>query len=164
MSVIPLEYYAPVFGLFLLLLLVVFVPRERYKELFWFGLVWGFLFSTAVTFLFSEVFHLFHYEKVKPFILFGAPLWLTFAWIPAVMLYLYFLPDGGEWYVFPLYLLGFAVAGMEIDGVLNQGGLLVYDRWAPFCRFILSLAWFSLVALHYRHCRVRGRKIPPASP
>lgn len=54
MSVIPLEYYAPVFGLFLLLLLVVFVPRERYKELFWFGLVWGFLFSTAVTFLFPR--------------------------------------------------------------------------------------------------------------
>ena len=156
MSMIPLEYYAPVFGLFLLLLLVIFVPRERYKELFWFGLVWGFLFSTAATFLISEVFHLFHYERVKPFILFGAPLWLTFAWIPAVMLYLHFLPEGGEWYVFPLYLVGFAVAGMEIDGVLNRGGLLLYDHWTPFYRFLLSLIWFYLVALHYRHWRKKN--------
>ena len=120
MSVIPLEYYAPVFSLFLLFLLVIFVPRERYKELFWFGLVWGFLFSTAVTFLISEVFHLFHYERVMPFILFGAPLWLTFAWIPAVMLYLHFLPEGGEWYV--LHTVGLPSPGWKLTGFSTRAG------------------------------------------
>ena len=62
MSVIPLEYYAPVFSLFLLFLLVIFVPRERYKELFWFGLVWGFLFSTADLSYLRGI--PFHYERV----------------------------------------------------------------------------------------------------
>lgn len=158
MTVIPLEYYAPVFAIFLLFLLVIFVPRERYKELFWFGLTWGFLLNSIMVFLISEVFNLFYYERVMPFIMFGAPLWLTFAWIPTIMLYLHFLPERDEWYMFPLYLIGFGVAGMEIDGVLNRGGLLLYNHWTPFYRFLLAIGLFYLVALHYR----RWKKSPPS--
>jgi len=147
---IPLELYTPVFAFFLLILLLTFVPKENFKKLFWFGLIWGYLGASVTAFFLSTVLNLFNYERIMPFIMFGSPLWLTFAWIPAIMLYLHFLPTRKEWYVFPLYLAAFSAAGMEIDGVLNRSGLLIYNHWTPFYRFLLSLGWFYLTTLHYR--------------
>lgn len=151
MTGFPLELYPPTFAFFLLVLLLTFVPKEKYKELFWFGLIWGYLGSTVLVFFFSTVFKLFHYERVMPTITFGGPLWLTFAWIPTIMLYLHYLPTRKEWYVFPLYLVAFSVAGTEVERIFNRCGYLVYSHWSPVYRFFLSLVWFYLVALHYRH-------------
>ncbi len=153
-----IEFYPPVFALFLLVLLLAFVPKEKYKELFWFGLIWGYLGSTVLVFFFDTVLHLFHYERIIPSIMFGGPLWLTFAWIPAIMLYLHYLPARKEWYVFPFYLVAFSVAGMEVDVAFNRCGYLVYKHWSPFYRFFLGLVWFYLVALHYRRWYPAGGK------
>ena len=134
MSVI-LEYYAPVFSLFSFFSTAIFVPRAvQGVVLVWAGLAF---FSTAAL-LVSEVFHLFHYERVMPFILFGAPLW-RLCLIPAVMLFTFIFPKG-RMVVFP-YLVGFAVVGWKLTG--SQPGrdlLMTIGRLLPFSLFRLVLS------------------------
>ena len=56
---IPVEYYYPAFALFMLLLTIVLVPKNKIKTLFWLGLLWGFLGSMVVGTIFSRIFKMF---------------------------------------------------------------------------------------------------------
>lgn len=139
---VPTEYYYPLFASFMLILTIVYVPKEEFGRLFWTSLLWGYFMSALYIPTFSGLFHLFHYVRVKPFVFLGAPVWLNVAWLSALMFYLRFLPTRKVWYVFPLYVFIFAWASATLDRVFNEAGLLIYTGWNPFYQFILAYAWF----------------------
>jgi hypothetical protein len=144
------ELAYPFFALFLLVLTIVYVPKQKFGSLFWVSLVWGFFFSIIFNLIFGEWLHLFHWEHAYPFIFLGSPIWLSIAWLAAIMFYLRFIPTREVWYVFPVYLLVFVFASLALETIFNQAGLFFYTGWNPFYRFLASLILFYGAAWHQR--------------
>jgi len=149
MSLVPKEFYYPLCAVLLFGLALALVPKDKFKPLFWYGLVWGFFAGYFFVWIFGTWLKLFEYQFAEPFKVFGVCLWLAFAWIPAIMVYLHFLPLSKLWYAFPLYLLIFALASASLDEVFHQAGLLKYDFWNPFVRFMVAVFWFWGAKIHY---------------
>jgi hypothetical protein len=139
---IPREVYYPLLALFMWVFALVLIPRDRFKPLLFYGLVWGFLAGFLFAWIFKAGLHLMEFKLVEPFSVFGVNLWISFAWIPAIMVFLYHLPSSKRWYFFPVYLLIFALASASIDKLFHGMGLLKYNFWNPWFRFIVAILWF----------------------
>jgi hypothetical protein len=87
---IPLALYYPIFTLLILLLTIILVPKDQFKVLFWFGLLWGFLGSMVFVLITSDLLHLLAWRHILPFSFYGNSIWLNIAWILSIMLYLAF--------------------------------------------------------------------------
>jgi hypothetical protein len=135
---------------------VLFIPKERYRSLFWLSLLWGFFVCHLSIIAFSGLFHLFRWEHAEPFVFIDAPIFIKTAWLLAMMIYFYFLPRRREWYVIPLYIFMFSFLGAAIDDIFHQIGLLTYYHWNPWFRFFLGLIWFSSATIHYRRLYPEG--------
>jgi len=160
---LPLQAYLPLFASTMLGLVVLFVPRKRFAELFWLGLVWGFFANIIFVLVFSELLGLFKWQHVYPFRFLGQSIWTIFSWILTQIFYLNFIPEGDKWYRFPAYLLGFSVASAALDKVFYQLGLLNYIHWNPFFRFLVALVWFYGAYLHYKYLYHSVKKDKPAN-
>lgn len=154
---LPIEIYYPAFTFLMLFLTIIFVPKNKFKSLFWLSLIWGFLFSIFFVFVFGGLLNLLQWRHAEPFSFYGAPVWLNVAWLLAIMIYLYFLPTQKEWYYFASYLLGFAFASAILDKIFNQIGLLDYIHWNPFYRFLVALFWFYGAACHRNYMMENGK-------
>ncbi len=155
---IPVEFYYPALAFLLLLLVVLFIPKAEIKQLFWISFLWGYVGSKAFAFIIGQALNLYKWKHAMPFEFLGAPHWLVLGWGLALMLYFYFLPESNDWYVFPTYLLIFAMASTALDKIFHNAGLLEYIHWNPLCRFILSLLWFYGAARHYVYLKAKGAK------
>ena len=92
MSWIPKDLYYPLlFGLMWIMALVL-IPKDKYKTLLFYGLVWGLFCSYLFIWILASWLHLFEYLQAEPFKTLGINLWLGCAWIPAIMLFLFYLP------------------------------------------------------------------------
>lgn len=150
MPPIPLNLYYPIFMLVMVAMVVLFIPREHYRHLFWISLFWGFIVCHIFIFCFGGIFQLFRWVHSFPFNFLGAPFFIKTAWLFAMMVYLYFLPKRKEWYVLPLYILMFSFVSAALDQIFHQMGLLVYKHWNPWYRFLVAIGWFFSATLHYR--------------
>jgi hypothetical protein len=145
------ESFYWLFTLFMGVLTVILVPKEQYRPLFWPSLVWGFGVSfLAAIFFGRDVLNLAIYVKDEPFTFLHSPLLLNFAWFETMMLYLNYLPTRKVWYVFPVYVIIFALASTGLQEVFHNAGLLIYKHWNNIFRFLVSLVWFYGAARHYR--------------
>ncbi len=156
----PVELAYPLFSLFLFFLAVILIPRDKFKDLFWVSLLWGYMFSILSAFLGKQL-GLFEWEHIFPFEFLGSVQWLDFAWIFAVMLFLYYIPESKGWYVYPSYLAIFSLASAAIDMIFHELGLLTYVNWNPFCRFGLALLWFYGATVHHRYQVKRDEGFAP---
>jgi hypothetical protein len=141
----------------MLLLTIIFVPKDKFKSLFWLSFLWGFLVSIAFVLITSGLLNLLQWRHTMPFSFYGTPVWLNVAWLLSIMLYLYFLPTQKEWYYFAVYLFGFAFASAILDKVFHQIGLLQYIHWNPFFRFLVALGWFYGTAYHFNYMKAKGK-------
>ncbi|HEX3046433.1 MAG TPA: hypothetical protein VHY08_16875 [Bacillota bacterium] len=153
---IPVEYYYPAFTIFMLLLTIIFVPRNKFKSLFWLSLLWGFLGSMVVGMIFGGIFKMFRWEYAMPFMFLGHPTWINLAWFLAMILYFYYLPTQKAWYFLALYVIVFAVASTNLDVIFQQIGMLHYLHWRPFYRFLVAIVWFYGAAYHYQYLKNKG--------
>jgi len=103
----PLTIYYFAFPLGLLLLTVIFLNRKEIKSLFWFGLIWGSGLTTIIIFIIADVLNLLKYHHVYPFTAFNLPLLFDFAWTPAILLFLHFLPKKRLRYAYHSYIIAF---------------------------------------------------------
>ena len=77
-------------------------------------------------------------------------------WTPAIMMFIYFLPNKKIGYAFYVYILTFSLINAVNDEVFHQIGLLEYIHWSAFIRFIISLPYFYLVAVHYLNLKAKS--------
>lgn len=150
MPEIPLGLYYPLFTATMLIMVVLFVPKEKYQPLFWVSLFWGFFVCHLFILIFGAAFNLFRWIHAEPFVFLHDPLFIKLAWLLAMMLYFYFLPQNKEKYVLSLYIFMFSFISAALDRVFNQVGILTYIHWNPFYRFLGALIWFYLATIHYR--------------
>lgn len=141
-----LEY--TLFALMMLFFLLIFVPRLAIKKLFWFGMFWG----STLDFLIETVFSLLNilrYEHIQPFNIGRLPVWTVLGWTPAAILFVYFLPQRKERYIFWLYIIMFSGLTACIGAVLSQLKLLVFINWSVIHWFVMGIAFYYLQARHY---------------
>jgi hypothetical protein len=133
----------------MLLLLLAFVPRPTIKKWFWFGMLWGSGMDIFLILLF-KLSHFYFYLNTKPFDFYGVPIWLTFAWIPAIIMFIHFLPQRKEPYIFYLYLSSFAMLGVLIGIFFTQISLIKEIHWHSLLRFPVQFLWLFGTHAHYQ--------------
>ena len=153
---VPIEYYQPALAFLLLGLVVLFVPKEEVRKLFWLAFLWGYIGSKTFIVI-SGMLNLTKWKHMMPFEFLGAPHWLVFGWGMTMILFFSFMPKSKEWYAFPVYLLIFGLASAALDNIFHNAGLLEYIHWNPFYRFILTLIWFYGAAWHYNYLITKGK-------
>jgi hypothetical protein len=140
-------------------LALILIPKEKYKSLFWYGLIWGCLVGHIFGWIFGLGLHCYEYQQGGPFMPFHTNFWLNFAWVPAIIIYLYYLPSSNLPYVYPLYLLTFSLASAGLDEIFHEAKLLIYYHWNPFFRFIIAVLWFWGAKVHYKATKDTFQKL-----
>jgi hypothetical protein len=148
-SIQPIQVGYIVFALLMYITMVILVPREKIRKLFWFSLLWGPTVDISLVWIFSAL-HLYKYQYLKPFDFLGAPIWNALAWIPAIVLFLYFLPDRKERYVIWLYIATFSMVGVFVGAYYTEFGLVQDIHFHYVLRFPVWYLWFLAVLWHYR--------------
>ncbi len=151
---LPHDIYYLVFALMLFLFMVILVPREGIKKLFVLSFIWGFLGSLIFVLVFSSLLNLFRWEETA-FSFFSSPFLLNLAWAPAILIYLYFLPEKIK-HLFWLYLLTFSLVSAGLDSLFYQLGTLQYISWGPLERFLAAVVWLLGAAFHYHRLGKNG--------
>ena len=153
---IPVEYYQPALAFLLLGLVVIFVPKEEFRKLFWLAFLWGYI-GSKIFVVILDLLNFTKWEYIIPFEFLGVPHWLVFGWGLTMILFFSFMPKSKEWYAFPSYLFIFALASAALDNIFHNAGLLVYIHWNPCYRLVLTYLWFYGAARHYNYLVSKGR-------
>ncbi|TGE39678.1 hypothetical protein E4K67_01375 [Desulfosporosinus fructosivorans] len=153
---LPYLYYYLIFTFGLLFLILAFIPKLEIKKLFWFGLLWG----SGLDFLVEYIYHFVHltkYQHMAPFNIGVLPLWTILAWTPAVMLFIYFLPQQRERYIYWIYVIMWSTFISFVAMILRQLDILVFINGGPWIWFIGSFIFLSLMTKHYRSLEASNR-------
>jgi hypothetical protein len=145
----PIQLGYIVFAALIFIMLVILVPRERIKKLFWFSLIWGPVVDVLLVWIF-EALKLYRYQYLKPFDFLGAPIWNALAWAPAIILFIHFLPQRKERYIIPVYIGTFSMIGVFIGAYYTELGLVQEIHFHYLLRFPIWYLWFSGALWHYR--------------
>ncbi|AFQ42525.1 hypothetical protein Desmer_0476 [Desulfosporosinus meridiei DSM 13257] len=146
---LPYLYYYLTFAFGLLFLILVFIPKQELRKLFWFGILWG----SGLDFIVEHLYHfvnLTRYQHAEPFNVGILPLWTILAWAPAVMLFIYFLPQRRERYIYWVYVIIWSSFICSVAVILKQIGLLVFINGGPWIWFIGSFVFLSLMSKYYQ--------------
>lgn len=123
------------------------VPQESFRRLVPFGLVAGFGLAFLINLFGTSIFQLWSYGRLSWPIL-GTPFWVLLAWIPAVVLFVHFLPE--ESLPRLAWLLLFPAAYTLIEFLFIRAGLRFYSHsWNLAYAFLLSLGTHMLVLSYY---------------
>lgn len=131
----------------LALISFILVDRERYRKLFIYGLIGGFLAASIVIGLMRATGG-FHYRFMGPLHYKGIPILIPVAWIPAFVLFLHFLPRLNSWEYW-LYLIAWVAMSAMIEESLELVGLFVKGWFSEPMRIVLSLIWFYVISQWY---------------
>lgn len=148
---VSMEIYSPAAAVVMLFLVWYFVPKEKFKELLWYGLTFGFIGNAFFLAMGGEVFSLFRWVNVHPFRFLGYSIWDDLLLIFMVIFFLNFLPKPTHKVMFWVYIMAFAVIHAMHDQIFHQVGLLNYYHWNPFFRFIMGLVWFFGIAWFFEY-------------
>lgn len=152
---LPYLYYYLIFAFGLLFLILAFIPKPEIQKLFWFGMLWG----SGVDLIVENIYHFLHltrYEHVKPFNIGVLSLWTVLAWTPAIMLFVYFLPQRKEKYLYWIYLILWSTAVSFVAVILKQLDILVFINGGPWIWFIGFFIFAYLITKHYRFLKTNS--------
>ncbi|HEY8464058.1 MAG TPA: hypothetical protein VIM29_08595 [Bacillota bacterium] len=123
------------------------IPRKTIRKLFGYSLVWGYLGSIVFIKIFDHgLLNFFHWVEADPLVFIESPFLINLAWVPAIMIYLYFIPKPRH--LFYLYFLSVCLVSAGLDEIFHQLGLLRYIFWNPFARFIVAVIWLYGATWH----------------
>ncbi|MBS4030063.1 MAG: hypothetical protein KGZ63_01380 [Clostridiales bacterium] len=144
----PHDIYYFALALLMSLFMIILIPRDDIKRLFGVSFVWGYFGSFVFVIALGGLLQLFSWQQTA-FTFLNSPFLLNLAWVPAVMLYLYFLPKANV--LFWLYLVTFSLVSAGLDSIFNQLGTLQYINWSPVARFFVAIVWFLGATLHLNY-------------
>lgn len=157
------DFYYIGFALLMGGLALIVIPRKTIRHLFGFSLVWGYLGSLFFIIVFGGgLFKLFYWRFSEPFTFFQSPFLLNLAWVPAIMIYIYFLPKIKHLHL--LFLFSFALVSAGLDEMFHRMGLLEYIHWHPFWRFIIAVVWLLGATIHYNRIIADNEKFVKDMP
>ncbi|WP_075366905.1 hypothetical protein [Desulfosporosinus metallidurans] len=155
---IDLPYFAYLLGfaLGILFLMVVFIPRGEIQKLFWFSVLCGAGLNLSIEYIFVHI-GLTRYEHIIPFNFGVLPIWTVLAWAPAVMLFIYFLPQRKETYIRWMYILLWSIFTWGVAVIFSNLGILVFIKGGPWIWFITGFVCYPFIIKYYRFLGTRSK-------
>lgn len=126
---------------------VLTIPKEDYRRLFPYGILFGAL-GDALIVLILRLLGLVRYANMGPYSILGlVSFWTPLAWGFAFMLFLWFIP-ALRVLLYP-YLAGWVWLAYALGWLLNNLGLFYFVRSWPYWSPLLFLAWYAASAWYY---------------
>lgn len=97
------------------------------------------------------------YEHIIPFNIGVLPIWTVLSWAPAIMLFLYFLPQSKETYIRWMYILMWSTFTWGVAVIFRNLGILVFIKGGPWIWFITGLVSYHLLIKYYRFLETRSK-------
>jgi len=130
------------------ILVVIFIPREKIKEYFIYGLLLGGLGDILVVGLFQNLLHIISFKNAGIFLFLGMNFLSPISWTVTVMLFLNFLPRRKPFLY--LYVLTFATFSVGYGYLVHNVGLFDFKPWFyPVYSFLTFLGWWSFISWIY---------------
>lgn len=150
-----LPYFTYIFGfaLGIFFLMVVFIPRGEIQRLFWLSALWGSGSNFTIEYVFVLT-GLTRYEHIIPFNVGVLPIWTVLAWAPAVMLFIYFLPQQKEPYIRWMYILLWSTFTGGVAVIFKNLGILVFIKGGPWIWFVTGFLSYILLIKYYRYLKI----------
>ncbi|MFW6281790.1 MAG: hypothetical protein ACOC1O_03220 [bacterium] len=123
-----LSLFYPIFMTFLLTLSLILVNRKKYQYLFFHGLL-GAIISSLILIINIHLIKAWNYVETGGYSVLGVPIFILVAWIAAIILFLWGLPETKFKWVHYLYIGLFALIGAGIDNIFHDLGLRSYADW-----------------------------------
>lgn len=138
-----MQLYYPIFLTLAILLTLILIPRDRYKQFFIYGFILGGLGDFVIAGLLSYL-GIAWFPNAGIFQLGRLNILSPLSWVPVTMLFLRFLPQR------PLFLYGyiftFATFGVCHGYVIQNVGLYDFQPWYyPGGAFLIILGLLSLI-------------------
>lgn len=153
---VPTYDYPLMFAFGILLLTIIFIPRDEIRKLFWLSVLLGSGLDLAnesgLTLL-----GITWYDHTAPFKIGLLPLWTILAWAPAVMLFIYFIPQRSEKYIQWLYIFIWSVFSWFVAIIFNNLEILVFLKGGPWIWFILGMIYYPLIIKYYQFLQARSQ-------
>jgi len=123
------------------------VPEQAFRRLVPFGVIAGFGLALAVNLAGGPILGLWGFNRVT-WPLLGIPFWVLLAWVPAVILFVYYLP--ADSLARAGWILLFPAVYTAVDYVFLRAGLRYFaPDWNIFYSFLLSLGIHLLILSFY---------------
>lgn len=123
------------------------VPQPDFRRLVPFGIITGFGLGFVTNIVGSSIFGLWGFSDALWPIL-GIPFWSLLAWIPAVIVFVYYLPESALPRLF--WLLGFPAAFEVVNLIFLREGLRFFSAdWNLVYSYLLSLGLHIFVLSYY---------------
>ena len=151
LSALPGDWYYLLLAMLLFAGVVLLIPRRYIRTYFPAAILLGSGTSFFFNMVFGQLLKSLSYVGHGAFHVFGGPFWILFAWTPAIMLFLHFLPRRESTLLRWAYIAAWSVFSMSLDILLHQLGLLQYIHWGPWQRFLVAMVWFGMTARFARY-------------
>jgi hypothetical protein len=123
------------------------VPQESFRKLVPFSLLAGFGLAMLVNLMGASIFRLWGFTQLSWPIL-GTPFWVLLAWVPTVIVFVYFLPTSSLPRL--AWILLFPTAYTAIDYLFLRAGYRFFSPdWNLAYAFLLSLGIHLLILSFY---------------
>jgi hypothetical protein len=132
--------------LFLTVVMLVLVPRQRIWELFAFGVVGGFLLALVIQYLAVLRFNWWSFNFLQFASWRGIPLFVAAMWFPSVIIFAHFLKEMKSTTTIFLYILAFGAVTTATEYALVYLGYRQYGNWNVLMTFALAVGIHSLLA------------------
>lgn len=141
---IPVLLY-PTFLIITFLLTLIFIPKDKYKEYFIYGILIGGLGDIVVVFLMQNVLGIMWFKNQGIFYVLGQMALSPLCWTESIMIFLYFLPRK-RWFLY-LYLLVWASISLGYGYIVHNAGLFYFVYWLyPIPAYFIFLGWWIFTA------------------
>jgi hypothetical protein len=122
-----------------LILMLLIVPWERIKALFWVGIIGGLLVALILVYLMQNVYHFWVFHQVDLVYIFQIPFFVSAGWIPAIIVFSHLLTQYKSLVLIGIATLAFPTAATLIHILLIANKMLTYHNWNLVLTFLISL-------------------------
>jgi hypothetical protein len=122
-----------------LIFMLLIVPWERVKELFWVGIVCGAIVAFILVYLMQNIFGFWIFHQVDLLYIFGVPFLLSTGWIPVVIIFSHLLAQYESWFLAVVATLAFPIVATIVHAFLIINTMLSYHHWDLLFTFLISL-------------------------
>lgn len=143
MTAVELAY--PIFVFSTLILALIMIPRELFREYLMYGFLIGGLGDVFNVTLLQNILGIISFKNQGIFYVLGHHALSPLGWTLAVMLFLYFIPRRRV-FLF-LYVISWGLMALGFAYIVNNIGLFDFQSWFyPLPAWIIFTAWFAAAA------------------
>lgn len=155
---IAIELAYPVFLFATLILTLIMIPKNEYREYLMYGFLVGGLGDVVNVTLLQNILGLIRFKNQGIFYVLGHHALSPLGWTLVIMLFLYFIPRRRIFLW--LYIISWGLMALGFAYTVHNIGLFDFQSWFyPLPAFIIFTAWFAFTAWLFSRTSSKAAKV-----